>query len=172
MNHEDKIVPIFESFEALQKREQQIADDFVAEWAAAYAEWHGTLDAIKLMKSDIASAEPPPLKKFAWQTDDETLAALSESSRAQIKSIKDLVEAHSHKMGVGTALLNKKIAIIRAEQNALEILLDAREAAIERRNEGLCGVGDAARRSHRFAMAASRKYYGPGATLLSIEAKR
>jgi hypothetical protein len=50
--------------------------------------------------------------------------------------------------------------------------LTAIRDALRKRNERLFGIGELAKRSRRFATAASRRYYGPAASVTSLEVKR
>lgn len=45
-------------------------------------------------------------------------------------------------------------------------------AAAKRRNEGIFGIGEMAKRSQRFANAVSRRYHGPASDFISMERRR
>jgi hypothetical protein len=145
------IVPLFVDFETLQRQEQEITTEFQAEIDAAQKVFDSTFAALR--------------------QDTETLRKFESADQALAKATADRLLAENRarpafaKAGMGTI-------VAAAKFDAKNIALTAVRDALLKRNHRLYGVGEAAMRTQRFAMAVSRRYHGPASDVVSIESKR
>lgn len=136
-------MPLFRSFEDLQRDEQRALQDFGKEWTGAFATFDLAGIVVEKMKAALASAP----------------TAKNDTSEIGV--------AHSEEVD----RLRKAYDIEAARHNALAALVEKLKAAVERRNERLYGMTAVAKRSMRFASAQQRRYHGPAATVITIGKK-
>ena len=149
-------MPLFKSFDELQADESAIAIDCERDWNAANAAYDDAMAKVAALKKN------PPGDICEAYTG--TLAALKKLSKfnksmasACSKMIQDIAAIEIHRID-----LAGKLAISRAETDALSKLIGSRRAALEKRDRRMFGFGALARRSQRFATAQLNRNYGPG----------
>jgi hypothetical protein len=155
------IVPIFKTFDELQADETAIQEELVRSWNEANQNF------------DIA------MERVAWLKKNPPGGDLSKAYTSTVAALKTFAELRPSTAPFCTSLVKAvgaietkrldveaRMAISRAETDALATLIAARKAAIDRRDEGMFGFGKLARRSQRFATAQLNKAYGPGAASL------
>jgi hypothetical protein len=159
MNNEGAIVPLFLTYEQLQESQQRITAIYEAERAEALEVYKAEIAAIDRVEAE----DLPRLKKSA---------EISEFSKA-LRDAKDLADIarilKPPTLSTETPYQAKHRALLDARLDALATLDEARKVALKKRNVAVSGHNAHAERSHRFAKAHSRPYYGPGATLLKME---
>jgi hypothetical protein len=144
----NNVVPIFKTFDQLQADEHAIHVELVRDWNNANDSFDGAMSKVAALKKNPPGGEISTeytgivagLKKFS------KLNPSSASTCAEL--IRDVAAIEIHRIdAVG------RLAISRAETNAIANLIAARAAALNKRDENMFGFGALKRRSQRFASA-------------------
>jgi hypothetical protein len=161
---EDKIVPLFRTYEQLEQDEIDIAADYEKEWEEVFKVFDLTRTALLAEENVLAkSVDRTPgafadLKKLKWYV---ALKKLDPSLAAQVDEVASkfaILEAENRRLA-------KNLKLELAKRQAVETLKKAQNAANNKRSERLYGLGSIAKRSVRFAAAHERRNPGPGSQL-------
>jgi hypothetical protein len=161
---EEKIVPLFLTYEQLEQDEINIAADYQKEWDGAWKSFDVTRTALLAEENVLEkSVDRTPgafanLKREKWYG---ALKKLDPSLAAQVDEVASrfaILEAENRRLAK-----NHKLEL--AKRKAVETLRNAQNAANDKRSERLYGLGSIAKRSMRFAAAHERRNAGPGAQL-------
>lgn len=146
-------MPLFRTFDELKEDQIKVITDYRQEFADAYRTYDADQATIKKMEENIGGNKP----------DGSAFSKILESS--------DRLTLFKAYVAAELGDIQSRIDAVAANQRATAHLMDRLQAAIQKRDDGLLGVGEVARRTARFA-SARRRSPGPSATVLSIGAKQ
>jgi hypothetical protein len=161
------IVPLFKTFDELERDQLEIIEQFRTDWDAAWKTFEAARSAIETDKAALAKlGDEPPDRSL-------TLAPLTKAEpyASVYKTYNDLVSEFA-RVKAENRRLKARLNIELAKRQAVATLKMSREAAIRKRDERLWGHSTVAKRSARFANAQSRPYFGPAATVSALEVKK
>jgi hypothetical protein len=152
MTEKDNVVPLFKTFEEMQRDEEAILADFEKDWHGAFKAFEVASDAVLDDEAPLAKVITTPAPLVALQKSG-AIAALSKLDWSLAAEVETMFKNFAA-VSAEHRRLKKKI---EAGHKAMQNLENARRAAIERRDERMFGHGALRRRSQRFASAHARR---------------